>query len=98
MSFIKCPQCYQSVLTVASRCSRCFAELKIPGETGLRGEMTECRKCRRGMLARMSACPHCGIRQPSTPARGIMVGAGAALALVGFAITALVRDSSHNQA
>ena len=95
MSFVKCPQCSQSVLSVASRCTRCFAELKVPGETGLRGEMTECRKCRQGMLARMSACPHCGIRQPATPARGLMVALVAALALVGFAITAVLRQPSR---
>jgi hypothetical protein len=45
------------------------------------------------MLARMSACPHCGIRQPAAPARGLMVALVAALALVGFAITAVMRQT-----
>lgn len=92
MALIKCPQCTQTVLSIASRCPRCFSDLKNPSEFGINNEMTECRKCGRGMLARMSACPHCGARRTSASTVGFAVMAVAALGLIGFAVWSVIRQ------
>src|SRR5581483_5868722 len=79
MGLIKC-QCGQTVLSVATQCPRCFADVKSADLVG-RTDLGECRKCKRPVMQRAKNCPHCGASRPAIRTRG--------LALLGFVLIAL---------
>lgn len=61
MTYIRCPECGQKALSVATRCPKCGLVLSqnpmISG--GVRG-LVECRHCHKLIQQGVQACPYCG--------------------------------------
>ena len=80
MALIKCPECGQAVLSVASQCPSCSRRLEPePGKLAEPGELTQCRKCGELLTRRSRRCPHCNHVQS---ARRWVVAGAATLTLV----------------
>ncbi len=64
MALIKCPECGQTVLSVASLCPHCSHHLgPEPGQSVEMNDLTHCRHCNELMTRRLKVCPHCGLKQ-----------------------------------
>ncbi len=65
MTLIKCSHCGHAVLSVATKCPTCNADM---GPTFLgpehSGELTECHTCGHAVRTRSRTCPQCGIANP----------------------------------
>lgn len=64
MALIKCPECGQTVLSVASLCPKCSHRLgQEPGQSVEANDLMHCRHCNELMTRRAKVCPHCGLKQ-----------------------------------
>jgi hypothetical protein len=64
MALIKCPQCGQTVLSVASKCPKCsYLLLQAPALQGSNRELTRCRRCEKTIPRSVSICEYCGYPQ-----------------------------------
>jgi len=88
VTLIKCPQCGQTVLSVASACPRCSSPLRSARfPQSWEGTLTECRQCGNPISSGVIACPYCGVRRPATRRARTFAVAAVTLVLVG-AVTA----------
>ncbi len=80
MALIKCPECGQTVLSVASLCPHCSHRLgQEPGQLVEPNDLMHCRHCNELMTRRAQRCPHCGLKQRG---KGPIVVAGLAAVIV----------------
>jgi hypothetical protein len=96
MGLIKC-QCGQTVLSVATQCPRCFADVKSADLVG-RTDLAECRKCKRPILQRAKTCPSCGAARPAVRTRGLAVFAMVLLVLACIATLAFLWKPANARA
>jgi len=85
VALIKCPQCGQTVLSVASVCPKCsYLLLQNPTPQGEGREFTECRRCGKTIRRDAEACEFCAY--PHLARRRMR---GAAWTVLGLAVVAL---------
>lgn len=61
MTYIRCPECGQKALSVATRCPKCgFVLSQNPMISGGTGGLVECRNCRKLISQGVPECPYCG--------------------------------------
>lgn len=64
MALIKCPQCGQTVLSVASKCPKCsYLLLQAPAPKGDNRGFTHCRRCEKIIPRNAPICEYCGYPQ-----------------------------------
>ena len=65
MPLMACPQCGQSVSSLASVCPKCSYSLREQRlKEGQKGPQIGCRKCGHKIPAKANVCPHCGVDFP----------------------------------
>jgi len=80
MALIKCPECGQTVLSVASLCPHCSHRLgQEPGQSVEANDLMHCRHCNELMTRRAKVCPHCGLKRHG---KGPILAAGLAAVIV----------------
>lgn len=66
MALVKCPNCNQTVLSVASVCPKCgFLLTQHRGPERQHGALTECRRCGGQVSSTARKCPYCGSYRPA---------------------------------
>lgn len=61
MTLIKCPQCGQTVLSVATTCPKCQHLLtQNPMQQGEHSDLIECRRCEKMIHENAEVCEYCG--------------------------------------
>lgn len=87
MALIKCPQCGQTVLSVASKCPKCshlLLQARAPGDDK---EFAHCRRCEKIIPRSVAICEYCGYPQLARRRLRLAIGLTmAAAALVAAAI------------
>jgi len=92
MALIKCPECGQTVLSVASLCPHCSHQLGPDhGQSVEVNDLMQCRHCNELMIRRSKVCPHCGLKQRG---KGPIVVAGLAAVIVLVAGALIIRTDS----
>lgn len=98
MALIHCPQCGQTVLSVASVCPRCsFLLTQKRFQQNQDGALTACRRCGSKVWSGTTECPQCGLKRPGRhPALIWAAAAGtvAAIALLTVGVQAVTTDRS----
>ena len=85
MALIKCPECGQTVLSVATQCPNCAHWLAPePGEAVGPNDLMHCGNCGELMTRRAKQCPHCGRSQRGTVP--LVTAAAVAVVLVGAGV------------
>jgi Bacterial SH3 domain/Double zinc ribbon len=80
MALIKCPECGQTVLSVASLCPHCSHRLGAEsGQSAEVNDLAHCRHCDELMTRRAKVCPHCGLKQHG---KGPIVAVGLSVVIV----------------
>jgi ribosomal protein L37E len=61
MVMIRCPNCGQRTLDVASKCPKCgHVLLQNPLEASAQSDLVSCRRCGKHIDRRTAVCPYCG--------------------------------------
>ena len=86
MALIKCPQCGQTVLSVASTCPKCshlWLQARAQGDDR---EFTHCRRCEKIIPRNVAICEYCGYpqlaRRRLRVALGLVLAAAALVAVI----------------
>lgn len=90
MVMIRCPNCGQRALDIATTCPQCHSILiQNPLETHNWGALRECGRCRKHIERNAAVCPYCGhrVRAARLAARTVAAVAGLAV-LVAAAVAA----------
>jgi RNA polymerase subunit RPABC4/transcription elongation factor Spt4 len=90
MVMIRCPNCGQRALDIATSCPQCHSILiQNPLETHNWGALRECGRCHKHIERNAAVCPYCGhrVRAARLAARTVATVAGLAL-LVAAAVAA----------
>ena len=65
MPLLSCPQCGQSVSSLASACPKCSYPLREQRlQQRQMGPLITCRKCLQKIPSKSRVCPHCGVDHP----------------------------------
>jgi len=83
MALIKCPQCGQTVLSIASKCPKCSHLLLQARAQGDDHEFTHCRRCEKIIPRSVAICEYCGY--PQLARRRLRIAVGLVLAAVAIA-------------
>lgn len=61
MTYIRCPECGQKALSVATQCPKCgFVLTQNPMQSGGTRGLVECRECQKMIPRGVAECPYCG--------------------------------------
>ena len=95
MAFIKCPQCGQTVLSVASTCPKCsYLLLQAPTPQGDERDFAHCRRCGKTIPRMAPTCEYCAYPQLSRRRiRRVLVAASAICVVIAAFVG--VRAISH---
>jgi hypothetical protein len=96
MALIKCPQCGQTVLSVASKCPKCGHLLLQARAQGDDKEFTHCRRCEKIIQRDAVSCEFCGYPQLARRRLRLVLGVAVAmgiLAVAGVGIGRLTRST-----
>jgi len=86
MALIKCPQCGQTVLSVASKCPKCSHLLLQARAQGDDREFAHCRRCEKIIPRKATICEYCEYPQLARRRIRIVVGLVLAVAVLAAAI------------
>ncbi len=103
MTLIKCPQCGQTVLSVASVCPKCgFLLLQPPPPQGEERAFVACRRCEKVIPRGAQTCQYCGypqqLRRRLRVIGAVVLGAAAlAAGFIGFGLRQSDEDRSATE-
>lgn len=91
MAYIRCPNCGQRALDVATRCPKCaFVLAQNPMQLGRESDLVVCRRCHKMIPREALTCSYCGRRKVAY--RPWIIGgvfAAVAIALLGAGVVAV---------
>jgi RNA polymerase subunit RPABC4/transcription elongation factor Spt4 len=91
MPLMACPQCGQSVSSLASVCPKCSYSLREQRlKEGHKGPQIVCRKCGHQIPAQANVCPHCGVDFPKRTFNLLLAAIPIVAIIIIFAIIKLL--------